>query len=482
MNTPPALRNIVWAAAPLLLAACSGLGPTDPVESRVVAQWQAPLPHQGSVGSLTDWWQAHGDPLLVELIRAAQDVSPSVSSALARVESARAQQVAAQALLLPDVSAQTAARRGVALPGAGQATRTEAGLQASWEIDMTGANRAASRAAQGRFEATQAQWHDARVSVAAEVAKLYYSLSTCQRQVWVAQQDASSRRETARLTELSTRAGLSSRATTAMARASAAEANSRLTQQKAQCDLYVKAMVGLTALAEPELRSRLEQAGAHEPQPAPFAIASIPVQAISQRPDVFAAEREVVFAGARVGTARAARYPRLSLDGSIAAVRLANDGVSQDFSLWSFGPLTLSLPLYDGGQRAASVTSAEAAYRDAIVAYQGSVRQAVREVEEALVVLRSTEERLPDTLASSEGYAQALAATQVRYANGLASLLELEDGRRSALAADNALLSVKLERLQAWVTLYRAVGGGFEPGKTAMNPADAAPAAATATR
>ena len=179
---------------------------------------------------------------------------------------------------------------------------------------------------------------------------------------------------------------------------------------------------------------------------------------------MFAAERDVVVASAQVGSAKAQRLPRLSLNGSIGAMRVSSGGVDQDVSTWSLGPLAVSLPLFDGGARAAAVTSSEANYQAVVVTYQAKVRNAVREVEEALVNLQSTEARSQDATVSTQGYAESLAATQSRFGQGLASLVELEDARRNALASESAQLGLRLERNRAWVALYRALGGGFEPG------------------
>ena len=95
----------------------------------------------------------------------------------------------------------------------------------------------------------------------------------------------------------------------------------------------------------------------------------------------------------------------------------------------------------------------------------------MREVEEALVQLQSTDARKQDSAVSTQGYAESLAATQSRYGQGLANLVELEDARRSALASQSAQLALALERNRAWVALYRAVGGGFEPDLTSKSAA-----------
>ena len=468
----PHLRTLAPLAAALALSACSSFMPPTQVSMDAPAQWYAPLPHQGSVGSLTQWWQQQGDPLLVELIAAAQTVSPSVSQALARVEASRAQQAAAHSALVPNVGAQASGSRGVSQPGFPVTNMQQLGLQAAWEIDLVGANRAVSRAARANVEGSQAQWHDARVSVAAEVANLYYRLSTCTQQLALARRDAASRQETARLTEINAGVGFVAPSVGAMARASAADGSSRVTQQAALCELDTKALVALTAIPEPSLKEKLALALVKPAQVATISIASVPAQTIAQRPDVFSAERDVMVASAQVGAAKAQRLPRLSLGGTIAGTRLTSNGVDQNGTTWSFGPLAISLPIFDGGLRVAAVTSAETNYLAVVTVYRAKVRQAVREVEEALVNLNSTDARTQDAKVSTQGYAESLAATQARFGQGLASLVELEDARRNALASESAQLSLGLERNRAWVSLYRALGGGFEPDTATASAAN----------
>lgn len=455
-------HRLLAAAALLLLSACASIMPPAKVPMAVAPAWQAPLPHDGSLAALATWWQRQDDALLLALIESAQAVNPTVAQALARIDAARADQAAANAALLPGLSAQASASRGVSQIDVPVASTLQAGLQASWELDLVGANRAVSRAAQAQVQSSQAQWHDARVSVAAEVANQYHGLRNCQQQLLVARRDADSREQTARLSATSATAGLVAPAVAAMARASAAEARARLTQQASACALALKGLVALSGMAEPDLKQKLAQPHMDKAQEAIFTIASLPVDVISQRPDVFVAERDVVLASARVGSAKAQQWPRLSLNGSIGSLQVSQGDNRTRLSTWSFGPLALSLPLFDAGQRAAQVTAAQASYQAAVVTYQGTVRQAVREVEEALIQLDSTQARAADAQVATQGYAAALAATHSRYDQGLASLMELEDARRSALAAESALLALGLERQRAWVALYRAVGGGFE--------------------
>ena len=188
---------------------------------------------------------------------------------------------------------------------------------------------------------------------------------------------------------------------------------------------------------------------------------------LAQRPDVFSAEREVAAASADVGQAQAQRYPSLSLTGSIGASRFSSGGQSIDLSTWSIGPLAVTLPLLDGGRRAANVQAAQARYEEAAALYRAKVRQAVSEVEQALVTLQSTAARQADAQNAVEGYRAAFTGTEALYRGGLASLVELEDVRRSLLAASLAQVSLQGERLAAWVALYRAMGGGWTPPSVA---------------
>ena len=459
----------IWAAfLPLALGACATTAPPAQVAAPPPTAWQAPLPHQGSLGDMARWWTQLGDPLLVELIDAAQAVSPGIAQAQARIAQARAAQVSSRAALLPSLDAQASASRGLNEQLARVATTAQAGLQASWEIDLFGANRAAKTAADERLAGAQALWHEARVSVAAEVAQQTSSLRTCLAQLDVAERDAQSRGETSRLSELSERAGFTAPATAALARASAAEAQARVAQQRMQCDVEVKTLVALTGWEEPTLRARLAAPVAAAPDTL-FAIAVLPAQVLAQRPDVYNAERDVAAASADVGSAQAQRYPRLSLSGSVGTAWVRAGGVTTDLNTWTIGPLALSLPLFDAGRRAAQTDAAQARYDEAAALYRAKVRQAVSEVEQALVRLQSTAERSASARTAVQGYRASFDATEARWRGGLASLVELEDARRTALAAENALVALRHERQAAWVALYRAAGGGWNAPGGALN-------------
>ncbi len=448
------------AIAALWLAGCAVTRPPAATPTELPPQWHAARPINGAVSDLAAWWQQLNDPLLVELIEAAQSASPTVASAKSRIAQARATRIAAGAALLPALDATASAVRGNQ-PPMPLATTVQGGLQTAWEIDLFGGNHAAADAAQARLAGAQAGWHEARVSVAAETANNYLGLRSCERQLAVARSDARSRAETARLTALSAEAGFTAPASAALARASAAEGSARTTQQQAQCDMEVKSLVALSALSETALRQKLALPWIEPAQTVDLRVAAVPAAALAQRPDVYRAELEVAAASADVGSARAQRFPRLTLSGSIAAGVVRTGGVNTDAQTWSIGPLAITLPIFDGGRRAANVDATQARYEEAAALYAARVRQAVREVEDALVNLESARLRGEDARVAAEGYRASFTATEARWRSGIASLVELEDARRTLLAAETALVGLQRERAVAWVALYRALGGGW---------------------
>ena len=450
----------------LLLGGCAVSRPPEAAHANVPAQWHAPLPHNGALVDLTRWWQRFGDPLLVELIDAAQQASPGVAAAGSRIAQARAARIAAGESERPRLDASASLARGNVQAPPSLTTTAQVGLQTAWEIDVFGGNAAASRAAQARLQGAQAGWHEARVAVAAETAGAYVGYRTCEQQRALVQQDARSRADSARLLQLSTDAGFTPPGQMALARASAAEGAARATQQAAQCESELKALVALTGLAEPDLRQKLQMPWAEPSSEALAAIPSLPASVIAQRPDVYQAELDVAAASNDVGQARAAQYPRVSLSGSIAAGRVRLDGATTNAQTWQIGPLAVTLPILGRESLAASTDAAQARYDEAVLRYAAAVRQAVREVEAALVNVASVRERGADVEAAAQGYRASFAATESLHRAGLASLIDLEDQRRAVLAAETALVTLRRERVAAGIALYRAVGGGWaRPGE-----------------
>lgn len=376
---------------------------------------------------------------------------------------AMAASVASGAALLPslDISANAVGGRSeLAAP-----TRSVAsvGLQAAWELDLFGANRAGLAAAEARLASSQAGWHDVRASVAADVARNYVELRACEaraQQAWI---DATSRAQTARLTELAAAGGIGSTAAAELARASAAQGKEAVEERKAQCDLLIKALVALTAQDEPALRNELAEKVAQLPRPVEFSVETVPAEVLAQRPDIRAAARDVLAASAASAQSSAQRWPRITLAGSIGATRVSGVGVSTDGTVWSIGPVAITFPLFDGGARRANAQAAQARYEAATTVYAARLRAAIQEVEGALITLESTAQRGESAKVATDGFERSYRAAAASYHAGAASLFDLEDARRSLVAAQSTLIELRCERLLAWIALYRSMGGGWAP-------------------
>ena len=460
----PPLAATLGLLASITLAACA-VGPTySPPPATGVTAWQAPVPHDGDVTALAGWWARWNDTTLVALIEAAQATNATLDQAAARIAQARAGQMVAGASLLPGVTGSASASRGNLVGqslGLGALSSVSASVQAAWEIDLFGANRRGREAATARLGARSLDWHQALFSLAADVAATYANLRVNEALVTGYERDVASRQETSRLTRLKTDAGFEAPANAALARASASEAAARLTAQRAEVDLGVKALVALTGLAESALRNTLATGRAQVPSGATLSVGLVPATVLAQRPDLAASERELAALTADIGAAEADRYPRISLTGSVGYSLARIAGSSAGTATWGFGP-SVDIPLFDAGRRSAVVEQAKARYDESVAGYKATATRAVREVEEALTQLQSAKLRAPDLQASLTGYQAFERAAQARLSVGAGSVLELEDARRAVLAAQVAVLAVERERLAALISLYRAVGGGWD--------------------
>lgn len=457
------LYTITYLSLLSLLGACS-VGPAyHSPQPSLASSWQAPLPHDGQISKLDNWWAQYHDATLVQLIDAAQTASPTLQQAVARIDQARANGASIGASLYPSLDANAKSIRSKSNPYGTQIflqTANSISLDSTWEIDLFGASRHAHTAAIARLDARIANWHEARVSVAAEVASNYFNLRACEITANTAQQDWQSRNQTAALTQLKLAQQFVAASDAELVSASAHEAHSRYLNQQAECALLLKSLVALTGRDEATLTRQLAANTAQLTSSPALNITSVPADLLRQRPDLAATERDLAAAMGDVGIAEANRYPRISLTGSIGIAWLTLNGVSTQSDTWSFGP-ALNIPLFDAGKRRANAALAQAKYDEARAGYELKVRNAVKETEQALIQLDSARQRLTDAIASVNSYTQAAHALQLRYQAGTASLLEVEDGKRSLLNAKNTLTALQRDQLTASISLYKAMGGGY---------------------
>ncbi|ATE59267.1 TolC family protein [Thauera sinica] len=509
----------LFALCALALAGgCATVGPDyrtpDPGAAGVPEQWSASLPEGERLLELRNWWSQFGSPTMAGLIDEALETSPSMDAALARVAQARAGVGMGMAALLPKIGVTGGIGRGrsnekTSLRGARVDTDTDTGARdvlhgqvgtfegsllttrslstdMSWEIDLFGGRRRSLEGSRATFEARRAEWRGARVTLAAEVANVYVLRRHCEGLLAVADADLVSRTETHLLTLQKRDAGFVIPADADRTEASVAEARSVRSGLEAECTQYQNQLVALTGLPYGEIGSRLAADRASLPTPPDGALPVVPAEAISQRPDVAVSERVLAAASADIGVAKAAALPSITLIGSIG-VNVGRGGKRDTTGYngieaqsnsgsyrvttrsWSFGP-SISLPLFDGGKAAADIAFAKAAFEEASAAYQSSVRNAVMEVENALVRVDSASSRLSDIGRAHDGYTRFFEATEAQYREGAASLLALEDARRVLLASRQAQLGERLAQLQAWITLFKAVGGGWQSAEPPAEP------------
>ncbi|MGC3962892.1 MAG: efflux transporter outer membrane subunit [Rhodocyclaceae bacterium] len=405
------------------------------------------------------WWSQFEDPVLDGLIDAAQQDSPSLDKAAAAIDKARAARAGAGAALWPSLTGNASATRTGSLRRSTGISETDtASFDASWEIDLFGKRRRDVESSGALLEGSQADWQSARVSLVAEVAQNYVDYRACRLKQQYYEEQAASQASTLTLITLSGKAGFTAPADVRLAEASAANTQATALAQKVECTVQIKSLVALTGLEESDLRARLGEAVATLPEPAGLEVAAVPADLLRQRPDVVSAERTLASTSALIGVAEAQRWPSLTLSGSIGTSRTRGLSVGTP---WSFGP-SLSLPIFDGGSIDASIQSAKADYDAAFASYRQTVRDAVKEVEQALARLDSMAEREDAARRSAEGYASYLNATEQHRRAGGASQLDLETARRNAISAQISLLELRQARLEYWIALYKAVGGGWQ--------------------
>lgn len=458
-----------WGAfcIPLMLGGCMTVGPDYKkprlTEADVPTQWTSPASTASKdQAPATRWWTELADPALDQLIKEAFSNSPTLEASLARLNESRALHARERGAALPTLDGSGGAQRADESRGSAPSNSGWFSLSSSWELDLFGAVKRGNEGAAAREEAQLATLADARVSLAADVADAYLSYRACQSQEALSRQDLASREATRKLTADSVEVGFTAPYQAIRSTASVADAKTRLSDTQAQCQQLENLLTRLTGIARPALASLLGETPTglgRLPEPRHFDVA-IPAQAVMQRPDVRATERSLAAASADIGFAEADRFPRIALNGALgySSSGSSTGGGYLSFGTWSFGP-SLSLPIFDGGRKAAAVKAAEARYTEALAAYKAKAREAIQEIENALTRYAATLERTDNARTAARQYDQYFLVVENRYREGASNLLELEDARRARLDAQQTLLSVQKERLQAWIALNRATGG-----------------------
>lgn len=406
----------------------------------------------------SEFMRAFGDAALLDVIDLATRRSPPLEQAAARIRQARAAAGASQANAAPTVAASGSLARAGRLEQSGQGSAAAA-INAGWDLDVFGTALRAIEAADARRQSAELSGQQARLSLTTEVASAYLTLRQCQAAAGLLEQEVKSRETTATLTGVKAQAGAVALQEWDRSEAAVLDARLRLASQQEVCNQGVHRLAllaGVTPQGLPPsvLAARpLPQASVRPGEPV-----SVPAEVLARRPDVQAAERLLAAASADIGATQAQYLPSLSLAGNIGLnlTGLGNDSISA--RTWSFGP-SLRLPVFDAGRRTAAIESAGGRYDEALATWRQSVLQAAKEVEDALSRTATARASARVAQQAAERYAAHERAVRARLSAGAASLLELEDARRLAIAARNAQLTAELELHQSRLALHKATGG-----------------------
>lgn len=418
------------------------------------AAWKAAQP--GDHLPRGEWWRDFGDPLLDELIARANADAPTLAAAVARLDRAAAQARAANAGRYPSLDARASTIREDD-PAEGSVGRTGAGAALSYEIDLWGRVRSAAIASEADAAAAIADLESVRLTLHAAIAESYFSLRAIDAEEALLRHTAEAYERADRLIRTRYDGGIASGVDVSRSAAQLARLRAReetLAGERAAAENAISVLIG----SPPS--SFTVHRGAELPG-LPAVTPGLPSSLLERRADVARAERRLEAANARIGAARAALFPTLTLglDGGVQAGGTALFGAPAAF--WALGPLTAALNLFDGGRRRAQIDIREAEYRELAAGYRATVLNAFREVEDSLAraTALSRQEQALALAARAAGRSEELALD--RYRDGAADYLEVVTAQTAALEAQQAYLQAQFGRRLEAVTLIRALGGGW---------------------
>lgn len=443
---------------------------STPVAYKEAGPWRAASPADD--GPPQAWWTLFHDATLNRLEAQLAAGNPGIAAALGRYEAARAYLARDRADLLPSVGigAQLTRNRQSddrPLRGANQpdlyAADTLAG-SVGWELDLWGRVRNNVAAGRAEAEASADDVAGVRLSLASELASDYVALRGADQQIALLEGTVDAYRQADDLTQRRFRGGIASGVDTGRSGDQLAEAQAQLkdvTAERALLEHAIASLVGETA-------STFSLPAATAPLALPAIPAGLPSTLLQRRPDIAAAERRMTAANARIGVARAAWFPSLSLGGQGGFQNTALAGlVSAPMLFWSIGPSTV-LNLFDGGKRRAQIALARADWDQATAAYRGNVLTAFRQVEDNLSQLRLIGDEAAFEQRAAQQAADVEALSLNRYVKGAVTYLDVVTAQATALRLRRSVIDLTTRRLQADIRLAVAVGGGWRANETGV--------------
>jgi multidrug efflux system outer membrane protein len=415
------------------------------------------------------WRDVFVDARQRRLIELALQNNRDLRVAALNVEQALARAQAQRASLLPTIGAGFSATRQP-LPNGNRQEVYSAGLvMTSYEIDFFGRLRSLSEAAQAQVVAAEQGRRPAQLGLVAAVAAGQLALLADDELLKLTQQTLDTRVESLRLIKLRYDNGVLSEVDYQLAQSVVANARATLSQLQRQRSLDENALVLLLGAPLPaDLAGGADTLAAMAPFPAlPVGLSA---NVLQRRPDIAAAEQQLIAANFNIGAARAAFFPSVTLTASAGSVSGELNGLFKSGSWgWGAAPQLLQI-LFDSGRNAANARLAEATRDAAIAQYERAIQSAFREVADALAGRDTLGEQTRALQEQTAAEAARLRAADLRYRNGVASSLDLLDAQRSLFAVQQQAVLAQLAQAQNQVLLYKALGGGWGTSHVAAVP------------
>ena len=420
---------------------------------------------------LARWWTQFDDPTLDALVARALEGNLGLAASTSRIRQARASRRIASSGLWPtvDTSAGFTRSRGRGAD-ARRADLWHAGLDAAWELDVFGGLRRDVEAAGAEYQSAIEDRRDVLVTLVSEVALNYMDLRGLQRQLAIARENLVAQKRSTDIARRQFEAGLVSGLDLANATAQVATTESVIPRLESDARLVVYAL-GVLLGREPG--ALLEELSAEAPIPAtpPEVPIGLPADLLRRRPDVRRAEADLHAATARIGVATADLFPRFSLTGSFGtAGPHFGDLFDAQNRAWSFGP-SLRWPLFDAGRIRANIDVTYAIQEQALLGYRSTVLTALQDVESALVAYASEQRQHEALSAAVAANRRAVDLSTPLYTRGQTDFLNVLSSQRSLFASEEALVQSEVTMATNLISLYKALGGGWEAPAAPASPA-----------
>ena len=406
----------------------------------------------------TDWVGSFSDGTLTQLVNEALGANTNIRGAAARFEAAAARAKIARADKLPSVNASGSYSRTESNLPFQVPTNIDFGVTANWEADLWGRIRDGVNASNFELGASQADYAGARLSIAGQVSQAWFDLIEARLLTELSERDVDTQERALRLTQRRFEGGVTGSSDVRLARSSVANAQAlqasreqRLSAITRQLEVLLRRYPAEEIQAAPELPTLPRLSGA-----------GTPGYVLRKRPDILALEQRLKAQGLQIDIARKNLLPTLSLRGTTSL------GATSFAEIFDIDALVLRLiantamPIFQGGRIKANIAQQETILKQQLESYAGAALTAYLEVENALDAEQRLYERETALRTSLNEAREAEDRLELRYTEGLATILQLLDAQSRRLSAEGQLIGARKERLANRVRMHVALGGGFE--------------------